>query len=117
MAKLTVDSIARLLAGDGLDTISKKARSSPVKVAKVLSAGIPVLLASMKKNAATLEGEASLGRALGDHSGKNTNDVVSFLQNADVKDGKKILTHVLGNQQQDTLNINFYIFYIITNFS
>ncbi len=101
--KLSVNSIAQLLAGDGLTSISKKVRSGPNKVAKVLSAGIPVLLANMKRNASTLEGEASLGKALGDHSGVDTGDVVGFLKNVDTKDGKKILGHVLGDSQPDTV--------------
>jgi hypothetical protein len=102
MANLTIESIGKLLAGDGLASISKKVRSSPAKVAKVLSIGIPVLLANMRKNVANPEGEASLGRALYDHSGKDTDHVVDFLKNVDTKDSKKILTHVLGDDQDRT---------------
>lgn len=102
MANLTIESIGKLLAGDGLASISKKVRSSPAKVAKVLSIGIPVLLANMRKNVANPEGEASLGRALYDHSGKDTDHVVDFLKNVDTKDSKKILGHVLGDDQDRT---------------
>ena len=102
MATLDLLSIGKLLSGDGLASISKKVRSSPAKVAKVLSAGIPVLLANMKRNVATQEGEASLGRALQDHSGKDTDNVVAFLKDVDTKDGKKILGHVLGDDQDRT---------------
>ena len=103
MAKLSMDSIGQLLAGDGLSAVSKRARCSEAKTAKVLSLGIPTLIAGMKKNVSTPEGDASLTKALGDHSGKNTGDVKAFLKAVDVKDGKKILGHVLGAQQDATV--------------
>ena len=103
MAKLSMDSIGQLLAGDGLSAVSKRARCSEAKTAKVLSLGIPTLIAGMKKNVSTPEGDASLAKALGDHSGKSTGDVKSFLKAVDVKDGKKILGHVLGNQKDATV--------------
>lgn len=102
MANLSIASIGQLLQGEGLDTISKKVRTSPAKVAKVLSLGIPTLIAGMKKNVSTPEGDASLSRALGDHSGKNTEAVGDFLRDVDTKDGKKILAHVLGDRQEET---------------
>lgn len=103
MAKLSMDSIGQLLAGDGLSAVSKRARCSEAKTAKVLSLGIPTLIAGMKKNVSTPEGDASLAKALGDHSGKSTGDVKSFLKAVDVKDGKKILGHVLGDQKDATV--------------
>lgn len=103
MAKLSMDSIGRLLAGDGLSAVSKRARCSEAKTAKVLSLGIPTLIAGMQKNVSTPEGDASLRRALGDHGGKNTGDVTSFLKAVDLKDGKKILKHVFGDQQDATV--------------
>ena len=99
--ELSIASIASLLSGSGLDSISQAVGADQEGVASVLSSAIPTLLENMKNNAATEDGAASLSQALQDHSGADLSDVVSFLGSADDEDGAKILGHIFGSGQQD----------------
>ena len=100
MANISLDSINSLLSGGGVSAISKRTKLKTSEVANVLSAGIPILLTGMKRNSATKAGEDSLRGALSDHSAADVSNVAEFLKTADLKDGKKILGHVLGDDQK-----------------
>ncbi len=104
MADFTMNSIGTLLSGGGVSAIGKRTKVPAGDVAKVLSAGIPTLISGMKKNVSTAEGEASLSGALRDHSAADVSNVGKFLKGADLKDGKKILSHVLGNNQKEVVD-------------
>ncbi len=103
MADFTMNSIGALLSGKGVSAISRRTKVPAGDVAKVMSYGIPTLLGGMNRNVATAEGEASLSGALRDHSGDDVSNVGAFLKGADLKDGKKILAHVLGGDQKDVV--------------
>ena len=94
-----LNSIGSLVSEGGVSAISKRTKLSKQDVAKVLSAGIPALVGGMRRNAGAAEGAESLARALADHSAADTSKPAAFLKNADLKDGKKILGHVLGSDQ------------------
>ncbi len=98
---LDLNAIGALISGGGLSAISKRTKLGREDVAKVLSAGIPALVGGMRRNAGAAEGAASLSRALGDHSADDVSDPGAFLKNADLKDGKKILGHVLGSDRDE----------------
>ena len=87
-------------SGGGLDALSKRTKVGKEDIAKVLSAGIPALVGGMRRNAGAEAGAQSLAKALADHSAADTSDAAAFLKNADLKDGKKILGHVLGDDQK-----------------
>ena len=97
MAGFDLNSIGSLLSGKGVAEIAKRSKVKQSDVAKVLSAGIPALLSGMHDNASDKAGEESLNRALNDHGKDNVENVGAFLKGADLKDGKKILGHVLGD--------------------
>lgn len=99
MADLNLTSIMSLLSGGGVSAISKRTKLSQNEVASVLSAGVPILLTGMQRNSATDDGARSLCGALADHSSADISNVGAFLKDADLKDGKKILGHVLGDDQ------------------
>lgn len=99
MSDLNLNSIMSLLSGGGMSAISKRTKVSQNDVANVLSAGVPILLTGMQRNAGTESGAASLSGALKDHSKDDVSDPAAFLKSADLKDGKKILGHVLGDDQ------------------
>ena len=103
MADFTMNSIGALLSGGGVKAISKRTRLPAGDVAKVMSYGIPILVGGMNRNAATAQGEQSLSDALRYHSGDDVSNVGKFLKGADLKDGKKIIAHVLGGDQQDVV--------------
>ena len=101
--ELNIASIASLLSGAGLDNISQAVGADQDGVASVLSSAIPSLLESMKENAATEEGAASLSHALEAHSKDDLTDLATFLGGVDADDSAKILGHIFGsNQQQAT---------------
>ncbi len=96
---LDLNSIGSLLSEGGVSAISKRTKVAKQDVAKVLSAGIPALVGGMRRNAGARQGAESLSRALADHSADDTSKPAEFLKNADLKDGKKILGHVLGDDK------------------
>lgn len=100
MSDFNLNSIMSLLSGDGTSAISKRAKVKEGDVSNVLSAAVPILLTGMQRNAGTESGAASLLGALKDHSRDDVSDPAAFLKSADLKDGKKILGHVLGGDQK-----------------
>ncbi len=103
MAEFDLSYIGELLSGDGVGAISKRSRVKSADVAKVLSEGIPSMISGMMNNASTDAGAESLSAALSDHSKDSTDDIAAFLKGADLKDGKKILGHVFGEDQAATV--------------
>ena len=103
MSDFDLSYIGELLSGEGVGAISKRSRVKTADVAKVLSEGIPSMIAGMMNNASTDAGAESLGAALSDHSKDSTDDIAGFLKGADLKDGKKILGHVFGDGQAATV--------------
>ena len=104
MADFNLNSIGSLLSGGGLNAISKRTKVDKEDVAKVLSAGIPALVGGMRRNAAAEDGARSLTKALTDHSADDVSNPAAFLKNADLKDGKKILAHVLGDDEKQLVD-------------
>ena len=64
---------------------------------QVVTAALPILLSGMQQNARTEEGAQSLAAALDNHAADSKKSTKTQLQNADAKDGKKIVKHVLGD--------------------
>ncbi len=95
-----LNAIGALISGGGLDALSKRTKVGKEDIAKVLSVGIPALVGGMRRNAGAEAGAQSLAKALADHSAADSSDAAAFLKNADLKDGKKILGHVLGDDQK-----------------
>ncbi len=104
MPEFDLSSIGELLSGGGLSAISKRARVDKTDIAKVLSEGIPSMISGMRNNASTDAGADSLSHALTDHSKDKTDNIAEFLNGADLKDGKKILGHIFGDDQTATIN-------------
>ena len=62
MSDLNLNSIMSLLSGGGTSAISKRTKVSQSDVTNVLSAGVPILLTGMQRNAGTESGK-NLGAA------------------------------------------------------
>jgi len=95
----TAELLGKLISKEALGTIGKTAKVSKNDVQNVLANALPVLLVGMQNNVSTEDGAASLTKALTDHAANSTDDITAFLQNADVEDGQKILTHILGDEK------------------
>jgi hypothetical protein len=100
MAGIDINSILGLVGSDGINEIAKLTKIDGGKVTAVLTDALPVLVGKMSDNASTKEGAASLNKALNDHKTGDVIDVASFLDGVDSKDGKKILGHILGDDQK-----------------
>lgn len=99
-----LNSIGSVISGGGLNALSKRTKVDKQDIAKVLSTGIPALVGGMRRNAGAEAGAESLSRALSDHSAADVSNPAAFLKNADLKDGKKILGHVLGDDQKELVD-------------
>ncbi len=99
-----MNSIGSLFAGDGLSAIAERANMDQKDVAKVLSVGIPALVGGMNRNVAGEEGAESLSRALAQHESADISKPGEFLLESDLDDGKKIVGHVFGDDQDEAVD-------------
>ena len=95
-----------MLAGELLGTksvgeLSKGADASNEQVKQLVTKAVPLLLSGMYQNSSTDEGAQSLEKALEDHAPNAEKSTSSMLRKADVKDGKKIVKHLLGDNEKE----------------
>jgi len=83
-----------------LKEIGKTANADSSQVQKAVSLGIPALLEALGKNAKTEEGALSLANALDSHKNDKVDDIEGFLKSVDTEEGSKILSHILGGNNQ-----------------
>lgn len=99
-------SLLDMLAGELLGTksvgeLSKSADASNEQVKQLVTKAVPLLLSGMYQNSSTDEGAQSLEKALEDHAPNAEKSTSAMLRKADVKDGKKIVKHVLGDSEKE----------------
>jgi hypothetical protein len=82
-----------------VETLSKSVNAKPDQVKQLAELALPTLLQAMNKNAKTESGAKSLSKALDQHADDDVDDVKSFLNKVDMKDGAKILGHLLNNKE------------------
>ena len=99
--KLLLDQVENQ---DALKQLSKTVGAKPDQVKKLAEEGLPTLLAAMSKNASSEKGAASLNKALTQHQDDNADDVLGFLKGVDLKEGGKILNHILGDKTANVEN-------------
>ena len=92
-----------------INGVSNQTNQPQNKTQDVLTMGLPVLMAAMKRNAATPQGAEGLMGALNSkHDGSILDNLdVLFSGGVDanvINDGSKILGHVLGAKQQNVEN-------------
>lgn len=87
-----------LTSKKSVDEVSKKTGVQSKLVKKLIIAAIPILISYMTKNASSKKGATSLLGALDQH--KDTNKTSDQLKNADLNDGAKIISKILGSDEQ-----------------
>ena len=92
-----------LLSSDSVKGLSDLAGVSDSDVTKVLSQALPSLLDGAKGQASNKDTAESFANALSDHAKDNTGSLGSFLGNVDLKDGAKIIGHLLGSDEDSTV--------------
>ncbi len=90
-----------LASGDSVQSVSKKTGVSSKLTSALLVAAIPVLISYLTKNASSQNGAQSLLGALGQHT--STNRAASQIAGADMEDGAKIISHILGSDQSQVV--------------
>ena len=86
--------VGTLMSSDSLKNIGKAAGTGTSDVKNVLSAAIPTLISGAKTQS---EDESTgFAAALLSHGKDDTSDLSSFLGKVDLKDGGKIIGHLLG---------------------
>lgn len=95
-----------MLAGELLGTksvgeLGKSADASDEQVQQLVTKAIPLLLSGMYQNSSTDEGAQSLEKALDYHAPNTEKSTSAMLRKADIKDGKKIVKHVLGDNEKE----------------
>ncbi|MFJ4998215.1 DUF937 domain-containing protein [Microbacterium sp. NPDC088619] len=80
-----------------IDDIAAKLGVSPSVAREAVEQGGAVLLGGLAKNASTTEGSAAIENALKGHQGKTG---AAKVDDIDVADGGKIVSHILGDDEQ-----------------
>lgn len=95
--------LGALTGNDAVEAIAKNLKIDSNQVSSVITAGLPLLLGAMQKNASTEGGAAALAKALGDHAG-NAGNIISNLTGTDLADGNKILSHIFGGNLSSVIS-------------
>lgn len=97
--------IGTLLSGDSISGVSKATKVKDKDVENVLSAALPTLLKSAKKQSEDKDTAEGFAKALLSHGKDDTSDLASFLDKVDLEDGGKIIGHLLGNDDDSVKKI------------
>ena len=89
-------NLTDLLSGSVISSIAGQTGTSEKDTRNVLANALPALVGAMAQNASTEEGAESLARALDDHT--TAEGLSGLLGKVDTEDGAKILTKILGGQ-------------------
>lgn len=92
-----------LLSSDSINGLSTATGASASDVKKVLTNALPSLLNGAKAQAKDKETTESFTNALTQHAKDDTKDLTSFLSNVDMKDGAKIISHLLGSEKNTAI--------------
>ncbi len=85
-----------------VNALSEKAGSSSKQTSLLISLAIPLLLKYLTGNASSQSGASSLLGALTQHTSKKS--MAAQLQDADEEDGRKIISHILGDDSSAVIN-------------
>ena len=89
-------NLTDLLSGSVISSIAGQTGTSEKDTRNVLASALPALVGAMAQNASTEEGAESLAKALDDHT--TAEGLSGLLGKVDTEDGAKILTKILGGQ-------------------
>ena len=101
---MNLEALFGLLQGQDLGKLTEQIGGSSTQVKNGVAAALPAILAAVNKNANNSEKAEGLNNALNQHDGSVLNNLGSYLQNPDLKDGAVILGHLFGNNTQNVAN-------------
>ncbi len=85
-----------------VNSLAQQSGASKKQVSMLMMIAIPILLKMMTKNASSQSGAQSLLGALSQHTSQKS--MAQQIQNADQKDGEKIIGHILGEQSSSVIS-------------
>ncbi len=88
-----------MLSPDSIAKMSEKTGASTDEVKSVLLSALPAMLSGVQGQAGSRETVEGFAGALESHAKDDTSDVAAFLSNVDIKDGQKIVGHLLGGDK------------------
>ncbi len=88
-----------MLSPDSIAKMSEKTGASTDEVKSVLLSALPAMLNGVQGQAGSRETVEGFAGALESHAKDDTSDVAAFLSNVDIKDGQKIVGHLLGGDK------------------
>ncbi len=91
-----------MLSSDSIARMSEKTGTSTNEVKSVLLSALPAMLSGVQGQANNKDTVAGFANALDAHAKDDTSDVSAFLSNVDIKDGEKIVGHLLGGDKAAT---------------
>lgn len=101
---MNLEALLGLLQGQDLEKLAQQVGGSRKEVRNGAAAALPAILAAVNKNANNSEKAQGLNKALEQHDGAVLNNLGSYLQNPDLKDGAGILNHLFGGNTQNVAN-------------
>ena len=101
---MNLEALLGLLQGQDLEKLAQQVGGSSKEVRNGVAAALPAILAAVNKNANNSEKAQGLNKALEQHDGAVLNNLGSYLQNPDLKDGAGILNHLFGGNTQNVAN-------------
>ena len=101
---MNLEALFGLLQGQDLGKLTEQIGGSSTQVKNGVAAALPAILAAVNKNANNSEKAEGLNNALNQHDGSVLNNLGSYLQNPDLKDGAGILGHLFENNTQNVAN-------------
>ena len=96
--------MSTLLKSDTVKGIAKANDIDASDVSSILSSALPALLGGASKQSTSAKTAESFASALESHASKDVSNIASFISNIDVKDGAKIVGHLLGKSNDSTAN-------------
>ena len=101
---MNLEALLGLLQGQDLGKLAEQVGGSSTEARNGVAAALPAILAAVNKNANNSEKAQGLNKALEQHDGSVLNNLGSYLQNPDLKDGAGILNHLFGGNTQNVAN-------------
>ena len=91
-------------SADSVSGLSQAAGASAENVQSVLSAALPSLLSGAVAQSQNSETADGFAQALSQHAASDTTNLASFLGKVDLKDGAKIVSHLLGGNASSVVS-------------